>query len=178
LTLLVVAWWLRTHVLAVLPLPKAFRRGSRWSILALASRSLSRRKSGSWRRSTASDATSRRRVSVVLVRPLVAIARRAGMTLNNGSNFRWRATQATIGRQRTWALAWRATQTRRRWWRRRRHTTARIRPIVRVRNAVRRSRLLVMRRRLRLSLWCLWRELWGRGVVRAWGYVVGLRRRR
>lgn len=146
LTLLVVHGRLCIRVVILLPLAVSLRWSSRRSVVALAGCLLSSRLGRSWRRSSASNATGSRRISMVLVRSLVSVAWRSRSVLNDRAHFRrWAGRANTVWRYAALArgLRWWATETCRwgRGWRR--HTTS-VRAVVRVGDTVRLRWLLLL----------------------------------
>lgn len=175
LALLVIGRGLRSHVLAILPLPETLRGCGRGAILAFTRGSFSGSECGSWCRCAACDATRRGWVRMVLIWALVPVPWGSCSVLDNGSDLRWWARHTPIGRQLAWALTGRAIQPR--WGRRRwRGNATSQRAIVWIRNTVRWLRLLLMRRRLLLRLRCLRCELRRRRMIWARGDMMRFRR--
>ena len=134
----------------------------------------------SWRRSSASNTTGGRGISMVLIWPLVAVPWRSRSVLDDRTHFRWGTCRAdTIGRHGTLArgLSWWATETGR-WWRRWWRNTTSVRAVVWIGNTVRLGWLLLMQWWLRLCMNSLRRKLRRLRMVRARGSMVRLRRRR
>jgi len=146
LTLLVVHGRLCIRVVILLPLAVSFRWSSRRPVVTLAGCLLSSRLGRSWWRSSASNTTGCRRISMVLVRSLVSVAWRSRSVLNDRAHFRrWAGRANTVWRYAALArgLRWWATETCRwgRGWRR--HTTS-VRTVVRVGDTVRLRWLLLL----------------------------------
>jgi hypothetical protein len=162
-----------------LPLAVSLWWSSRRSVVALASCLFSSRLGRSWRRSSASNATSGRRISMVLVWSLVSVARRSCSVLNDRSHLRrWAGRADTVWGRGTLAsgLSWWAAESS--WWRRgRRRNTTSVRAVVRVGDTVRlRCLLLLVYRWLWLRMSRLRCELRWLRVVRTGSNMVCLRR--
>ena len=104
LTLLVVAGRLRGRMVIVLPLSHALWWCSRRTVLALTSGGLGGSLSRSWWRCSACDASTRARISMVLVRYWVPVSRRPRSVLDKRSDLWWRTAHAgSIRRERALA---------------------------------------------------------------------------
>jgi hypothetical protein len=147
LALLFVRRRLCTHVLTFsFPFAVSLNwRSSRRPVVAFTGCLLGSSLGRSWRRSSAGNTTSSRRICMVLVWSLVAVPWRSRPVLDNRAHFRWWAGRAnTIGRRSTLArgLSWWAAETSR-WRRRWRRDTASVGAVIRVGNTVRLGWLLV-----------------------------------
>jgi hypothetical protein len=104
LTLLVIGWRLWVYMVVLLPLAVPFGGSGEWAVITVPRRCFSCSQCRCWRRRTASNTATGRRIRVVLVRSLVSIAWRASPVLHNGAHLWWRAARTSVWGQRTLGL--------------------------------------------------------------------------
>jgi len=142
-------------VVVVFPFSMSFGWHGRWTIIAIASSGFSRYQSRRGRWSSTGNTAIGRSIGVVLIRTLIAMARRTCSVLHKGSNFQRWAGRANVSWDDSLARAWvcrtpEPSGRRRRGWR---HTGG-MWTVVGIGDTVRLRwlRLLLMKRWLWLSL--------------------------